>query len=57
MITAGRVTLAYGQARSGAPDDGDVHLREEVLIGQIALQGPSERLRDDDHVRRAYLGG
>jgi branched-chain amino acid transport system ATP-binding protein len=24
--------------------------------GRIALEGPSEKLRRDDHVRRAYMG-
>jgi branched-chain amino acid transport system ATP-binding protein len=33
------------------------HYGYVMELGQIALQGPSETLRNDDHVRRAYLGG
>jgi len=33
------------------------HYAYVMELGQIPLQGPSEQLRDNDHVRRAYLGG
>jgi branched-chain amino acid transport system ATP-binding protein len=26
-------------------------------IGSVALEGPAEELHENDHVRRAYLGG
>ena len=26
-------------------------------IGTVALEGPAEELHENDHVRRAYLGG
>lgn len=26
-------------------------------VGSVALSGPAEELRNDDHVRRLYLGG
>jgi branched-chain amino acid transport system ATP-binding protein len=33
------------------------HYGYVMELGHIALEGPTEKLRSDDHVRRAYLGG